>query len=80
VEYRTVCMSYLESIGAGLDFLDDLNDMSPDPMNDLIDEAFHHPISLSPIPVEGLRQFPPEKLIGVDHFQKLLTRTGRRCM
>jgi hypothetical protein len=56
-------MSYLESIGAGLDFLDDLNDMSPDPMNDLIDEAYHHPISLSPFPVEGLRQFPPEKLI-----------------
>jgi hypothetical protein len=43
-------MSYLESIGAGLDFLEDLNDMSPDPMNDPTDETFYHPISLSPIP------------------------------
>ena len=49
-EYPIVCMSYLKSIGAGLDFLDNLNDMSPDPMNDLINEAFYHPISLSPIP------------------------------
>ena len=43
-EYPIVCMSYLKSIGAGLDFLDNLNGMSPDSMNDLIDEGFCHPI------------------------------------
>jgi len=48
-EYPIACMSYLTSIGADLDFLEDLDDMSQDPMNDLIDEAFRHPISISPI-------------------------------
>ncbi|KAF9646198.1 hypothetical protein BDM02DRAFT_278900 [Thelephora ganbajun] len=43
------CMPYLTSIGAEIDFPEDSNDMSPDPMNDLIDEAFHHPTSLSSI-------------------------------
>lgn len=49
-EYPIVRMSYLESAGAGLTFLENLNSMSPDPMNDLINEAFYHPISLPPIP------------------------------
>ena len=45
-------MPYLTSIGVDLDFLEDPNDVSPDPMNDLIDEAFDHPISLSLIPMD----------------------------
>ena len=48
-EHPILCIPYLESIGAGLDFLDILGDMSPDPMNDLINEAFHYPISPSSI-------------------------------
>lgn len=35
-------MPYLASIGVDLDFLGDSNDVSSDPMKDLIDEAFCH--------------------------------------
>lgn len=48
-EYPIVCMSCLESIGAGPDFLDNLKNMFPDLINDPINEAFYHPISLPPI-------------------------------
>jgi len=48
--YLTLCVPYLESIGAGLDFLNNLSGMSPDPMNDLINEAFSRSVSPSPTP------------------------------
>jgi hypothetical protein len=46
--YPTTCMPYLTSIGVDLDFLGESNDMSSDPMKDLIDEAFCHPTFLFP--------------------------------
>ncbi|KAF9784077.1 hypothetical protein BJ322DRAFT_1068507 [Thelephora terrestris] len=45
-EYHAACLPYLASIGVELDFLGGSNDMSSDPMKDLIDEAFFHPPSL----------------------------------
>lgn len=43
-------MSYLTNIGVDLDFLEGSNDISSDPMEDLINEAFcHHGSSLPEI-------------------------------
>ena len=52
-EYPMVCTSYLESTGVDLDFLENSNDMSLDPMEDLINEAFYHPTTSLRFPKRG---------------------------
>ena len=47
--YPVTCTAYLTRIGVNLDFLENSDDVSPNPMDDLINEAFQHPTSLSPI-------------------------------
>jgi hypothetical protein len=42
-EYPVTCAPYLTSIGVKLDFLEGSNNLSSDPMRDLIDDAFCHP-------------------------------------
>lgn len=46
-EYPVTCIRYLVSIGVNPNFLRSSNEVSPDPMRDLIEEAFYSPFSPS---------------------------------